>query len=168
MTAAGIQRLIRKRCMSGGEPVAWRGAAFFLASVFRLLMGSRFILRQRLREAAIAIMVGCLILAPVPLATHHDLPPPADAKSAWLSGHSAHDHAGHGHSHDDDESHDRAAGHLHGHDPADHSHQFAHFPGGLRHWNWPAPQRWPRTLTGLPESAAAFGIDRPPKLADPV
>lgn len=153
--------------MSGCGLVALRFGILFLASFCRLLTASRYTLCLRLREAAVAVMAGCLILSPMPLASHYDSPAPFAAETAWDTGHSTHDHGEHGHSHGEVDGDDRSDGHLHGHDPADHSHQVAHFSGSPGQWDWPAPQRWPRMLTGLPESVAAFGIDRPPKMALP-
>jgi hypothetical protein len=71
--------------------------------------------------------------------------------------------AEHGHSHEDGDDHEQSPGHTHGHDPADHSHQFAFFPGNAGHWGLPAPQFWPSFLIGPLEPKTGSGIDRPPK-----
>jgi hypothetical protein len=87
---------------------------------------------------------------------------PPGAHHAGLAG--QHD-ADHGHSHDHGETTDHSASHKHGHDPADHSHQYAFLSGGGDQWGLPPAQRWPSALSGSPDAAMGVGIERPPKRA---
>jgi hypothetical protein len=111
------------------------------------------------RKIAIAAVAAGLVLAPLPLASPHHALSVAAAESI------AQEPADHGHSHEDDESGEKPAGHLNGHDPADHSHQFAFFPGSGSHWGLPVAKRWPASFSGPTDPGTAFGIDRPPKLS---
>lgn len=69
----------------------------------------------------------------------------------------------HGHSHEDGDVHERGPGHLTGHDPADHSHQFAFTPPAGVQPHRSIGQTWVmRNQTALrlgPDS----GLERPPK-----
>jgi hypothetical protein len=82
---------------------------------------------------------------------------------AWQVSEAALEIVEHGHSHDDGETHDQTSGHMHGHDPADHSHQFAFLSGSSGHWSLPSPEGWPQAWNGAPDPATGSGIDRPPK-----
>lgn len=115
------------------------------------------------RRAAVALVVLCLTLAPLPPASAHD---PLALSAAEAERHAAlvaQEIAEHGHSHGDGEAHEQGTGHLHGHDPADHSHQVGFFAVSSSQWGLPASQRWPSELAELPDPAPGFGIDRPPK-----
>jgi ABC-type nickel/cobalt efflux system permease component RcnA len=71
--------------------------------------------------------------------------------------------AEHGHSHDDGEDHERTAGHSHGHNPADHSHETPTTP----------PNIIPAVLTLIPAQVptrpetvhldATYRLERPPR-----
>jgi hypothetical protein len=69
----------------------------------------------------------------------------------------------HGHSHEDGTEDEQAAGHIHGHDPADHSHQFAYICSNSDFWTVGEPKSWPNLLVDLVHTRATYGIDRPPK-----
>jgi hypothetical protein len=116
-----------------------------------------------MRGLALAILSAALALAPVPLASTHDLPAFTAAESARHATLIAQEIADHGHSHEDGDAHEQAHGHLHGHDPADHSHQLAFLPVTTDQSGQPLPQRWPSFLSGPLDPATGIGIDRPPK-----
>jgi hypothetical protein len=128
-----------------------------------LLPRSRTALRTAFRKLAVTAMAAGLALAPLPLDSAHDPLSHVAAETARHAALVAQEIAEHGHSHDDGEAHEQSGGHMHGHDPADHSHQFAFFAGSASQWGLPAPQRWPASRSGPPDSAKGFGIDRPPK-----
>ncbi|MDP2120342.1 MAG: hypothetical protein Q8K28_10600 [Hoeflea sp.] len=69
----------------------------------------------------------------------------------------------HGHSHDDGELEEQRAGHSHGHNPADHSHETPHLAGQLylayRDKNRIHFASIPETI----ELGGSFRLDRPPK-----
>jgi hypothetical protein len=111
----------------------------------------------------VAVLSAALALAPLPLASAHDPLALSAAEAARHAALVAQEIAEHGHSHEDGDDHEQSPGHMHGHDPADHSHQFAFFPGNAGHCGLPAPQRWPSFLIGPPDPATGFGIERPPK-----
>lgn len=71
--------------------------------------------------------------------------------------------ADHGHSHDDGEDFEQQAGHDHGHDPADHSHQVMI----VSHINFEnvklGPEAPVELVADLVLLETNFGIDRPPK-----
>ena len=105
-----------------------------------------------------AIAVG-LLLAPLPAGFAHER-----LELAGLADVPAMNASEHGHSHDDEETGDTSAGHLHsGHDPADHSHQPAFLAASVSHWVLPLPPRWPTLWNSSSDQAAGTGIERPPK-----
>lgn len=126
-----------------------------------LLFGFLLLLRSLVhpRKLIASALVAGLILAPIPAAFAHD--------QLEVAGHpdvAALDAAEHGHSHDDGETESNPANHAHGgHDPADHSHQFAFLSGGAGHDLLPLPQGWPSLWNGTPDQASGLGIERPPK-----
>lgn len=147
----------RCRRVGHGDPVA------AVMAVLAPLMLAQSFLRIQFRRFAVALVVICLSVAPLPLAPAHD---PLTFSTAEAARHAvlvAQDIAEHGHSHDDGEAQEQFAGHLHGHDPADHSHQAAFFAGNSSDWALPSSRRWPSQMADLPDPAAGFGIERPPK-----
>lgn len=122
-------------------------------------------LRERHGQVAVALIAVCLVSAPLPLASAHD---PLTLLAAEADRHAelvAEEVAEHGHSHDDGEAHEQSAGHLHGHDPADHSHQAVFLAGTSTNWGLPASRHWSSFVGDLPDPATGFGIERPPKQA---
>lgn len=108
------------------------------------------------RKLIVSALAAGLILAPLPAAFGHD--------GVEILAQTALDDAEHGHSHDDGETDHSSASHGHsGHDPADHSHQFAFLAGSAVAAMMPWPQGWPSLAHGRPDQAAGFGIERPPK-----
>lgn len=117
------------------------------------------------RQLAVALLVFCLVLAPLPLASAHDPLALSGAEAERHAAMMAQEIAEHGHSHDDGDPHEPEAGHLHGHDPADHSHQIGFFGVSSSQLALPALQRWPSVQAEFPDPATGFGIERPPKQA---
>ena len=72
------------------------------------------------------------------------------------------------HSHDDGEDYERQAGHSHGHDPADHSHQAVFVGGAIFEDHTIVADRPFTTVSDVIVLETKFGIDRPPKAALPV
>lgn len=72
------------------------------------------------------------------------------------------------HSHDDGEDHEQQAGHSHGHDPADHSHQVVFMSHSVFAEVRIGPDNPQASVAELVKPETAFGIDRPPKAALPV
>ena len=69
----------------------------------------------------------------------------------------------HDHSHDDGAPEERLPGHLHGHNPADHSHETA-----VPVTSFAAPRQadvqvWRPDYLALARSSPSFGIERPPR-----
>lgn len=122
---------------------------------FWLVLPCRANLRGRWRKLVATIIAAGLVLSPIPMASAHE--------GAWHAAEAAQEIAEHGHSHDDGEAHDQTSGHMHGHDPADHSHQFAFLSGSSGRWGLPSPDGWPPAWNGAPDPATGSGIDRPPK-----
>lgn len=146
-----------------GTTVSWRGN--FPAADDRrfrsLLLAFLLLLRSLLapRKLIVSAVAAGLLLAPLPAAFGHER-----LKMAEQSDRYALDVSEHGHSHDEDGGDDNAVGHSHnGHDPADHSHQFAFLGVAVNHGILPFPERWPALQNGAPDQAAGLGIDRPPK-----
>lgn len=108
------------------------------------------------RKLIVSTLGAGLILAPLPAAFGHD--------AGEILAQTALYDAEHGHSHDDGETDHSSASHGHGgHDPADHSHQFAFLAGSAVAAMMPRSQGWPSLAHGRPDQAAGFGIERPPK-----
>ena len=152
----------------GREPIFAHALMTMFSTLVSLLSRSWTALRTTFRNLAVRAMAASLALAPLPLASAHDPLSLAAAESARHAALVAQEIAEHGHSHDDGEAHEQSGGHMHGHDPADHSHQFAFFAGSASQWGLPAPQRWPSSRSGPPDPATGFGIDRPPKRMMPL
>ena len=156
MTATASSPIGRTRHGCGAIPVAEIPLLRSIFFGFLLLLQSLTHPRKLIASA----LVAGLILAPIPAAFAQDrLELPGHADVAAL------DAAEHGHSHDDVETHEQPADHLHGHDPADHSHQAAFLAATLGNWGPPASRNWSSLLGDLPDPASGFGIDRPPKQA---
>jgi hypothetical protein len=69
----------------------------------------------------------------------------------------------HGHSHEDGEANEQGPGHLHGHDPADHSHQLAFtVPDGLT-TPQPVGRSWLMHSQTALRLGPDMGFERPPK-----
>ena len=145
------------------EGVAASGLAATLSATAGLLLPLCALLGSSLRRLAIAGIAVSLALAPLPAPLAGG--GPEHAGSASLA---AQAHDGHGHSHDGGEAADHSTAHTHGHDPADHSHQYAFLSGGGSRWDLPPPQRWPEGLSEQPDAARGFVIERPPKRAQPL
>lgn len=133
-----------------GAAGLWRAALVCLLALIRMAVP---------RKLLVAVLAAGMILAPLPAAFAHDrIEAPAHAAAA------AQEAAEHGHDHDDGDT----AGHAHGgHDPADHSHQFAFLATAACSVMTPFPQRWPSLWNGTPDPASGLGIDRPPKRTTP-
>ena len=129
-----------------------------LASSVASVLYAIFHTAPALRKLMLVAVAVSLVFAPLPAALGHAVP-----ESAGHASLAAEEAAEHGHSHDDDEPHGPLTGHTHGHDPADHSHQFAFMTGGSSQWGLPPAQRWPSALSGRPDAALGLGIERPPK-----
>lgn len=71
--------------------------------------------------------------------------------------------ADHGHSHDGDGGTEQSKGHMHSHDPADHTHHLANLCSNAVHWTVRCTQHWPSHISDLADPGTAYGIDRPPK-----
>lgn len=127
-----------------------------------LLAPLLWFLRQRLRPIATLAIAIALIFAPLPLGPAHD---PVALAVAEMERHAAlqAEIAEHGHAHDDGHDHEQSSGHMHGHDPADHSHQSVFVACSASQWSLPPAQCWPSTVSEIRDPATASGIDRPPK-----
>ena len=144
----------------GGNPAA--ALSSFVSALFAGLPLAGSPLGPALRKLILIAVAVSLAFAPLPVAlagggtesVHH----------ASLAEQEASDH---GHSHEDSHHEGEAAGHSaahqHGHDPADHSHHYVFLTGGSSQWGLPPAQRWPSALSGRPDAAMGFGIERPPK-----
>ncbi len=115
-----------------------------------------------LRVAVVCAMAVSLMLAPPGASTSHD--PVALAKAeAERHLQLAADIAEHGHSHDDGSASETHAGHLHGHNAADHLHDTPSQPPAMAALlaapgqGWSAGERY----TSLP--LRVFELDRPPR-----
>jgi len=132
--------------------------AGLLSALFATFLPVRISLSLALRKLTFLAVAASLALAPVPSAFSED--------GSAIAGHASLadlETTEHGHSHDEDGPMDHSAAHKHGHDPADHSHQFAFLTGGSNHWGMPPAERWPSVLSGSPDGALDFGIERPPR-----
>jgi hypothetical protein len=131
-----------------------------LSCIFGILQQFQILVRPVLRKLTMVAVAAGLVFAPLPPAFAFGTPEStAHAALAELEA------ADHGHSHDDDEPHGPSTSHTHGHDPADHSHQYAFLTGSSSQWGLPPPLRWASALSGRPDGALGFGIERPPKRA---
>lgn len=67
------------------------------------------------------------------------------------------------HGHDDGEMHEQSFGHVHGHDPADHSHNTVYFLSSASQVHFQMTKIWhSRTVENL-RGRNLSGIERPPK-----
>ena len=142
----------------GGNPAS--ALASVLSALFEALLPVRTPLGPALRKLTLLAVAVSLALTPLPAALVEGGP-----KSAGYTSLAEQEAADHGHSHDSGEAVDHSAAHKHGHDPADHSHQYAFLSGGSSQWGLPPAQRWPSALSGRPDAAIGLGIERPPKRA---
>lgn len=158
MRAAGSEFTGRKRLV--GTRKCADVTTALLCLVFSIPQYFQVLVRPALRKITTVAVVAGLVFAPLPPAfafgSHESTTHAALAEQ---------DAVDHGHSHDEDEPHGPSANHSHGHDPADHSHQYAFLSGGSSQWGLPPPLRWPSALSGRPDAAISFGIERPPKRA---
>ena len=130
----------------------------FLSS---LMIFARGRLKPALRKTTLCCVAAGLVFAPLPAGlTQSPL-----AFYAAGTGHTDQETAEHGHSHEEGGGHEHPAGHMHGHDPADHSHQFALLSGGGGQWGLPSAQRLPPSPSGIADQATVLGIERPPRQA---
>jgi hypothetical protein len=124
-------------------------AGRLMSLAIAVFAGSRF------RAVFILATVVSLGLAPLPVASAHDRLAVEVAQ--------AHENAAHGHSHEDEETHGRDAGHVLGHDSTDHSHQFAYVSASMTVIGFAMAGSWTAILSSPTGPGADFGIDRPPK-----
>jgi hypothetical protein len=129
-----------------------------MSVLFGLVLQFQVDLQAALRRLMAVALAAGLVFAPLPAAFASGAP-----ETAMHASFSAHDAAEHGHSHGDDEPMEPPRGHAHGHDPADHSHQYAFLSAGSSQWGLPAAQPWRVALSGRPDAALGLGIERPPK-----
>ena len=147
----------------GHGSVAAAEALFALCLIFlsSLMIFARGRLKPALRKTTLCCVAAGLVFAPLPAAfTQSPL-----ALYAVETGQIGQETAEHGHSHEEDGGHEHPAGHMHGHDPADHSHQFALLSGGGGQWGLPSARRLPPSPSGVADQATDLGIERPPKQA---
>lgn len=71
--------------------------------------------------------------------------------------------AEHGHSHDDRENHARMAGHSHGHNPADHSHETPTTPPGSAPAVLALIPAWAPTPPETVHIGTTYRLERPPR-----
>ena len=71
--------------------------------------------------------------------------------------------AEHGHSHDDGEDHERVAGHSHGHNPADHSHETPTTPPAAVPDGLAVASAWVPTRPETVHLATTYRLERPPR-----
>lgn len=69
-----------------------------------------------------------------------------------------------GHTHDDGEEYERQTGHIHGHDPADHSHLAVFLGNAVSEYHAKDAEKPYAAVSGVINLETRFGIDRPPKL----
>jgi hypothetical protein len=129
-----------------------------VSALFETLVSIRTPPGLALRKLTLVAVVASIAFSPLPVAFVE-----GDPKSAHYASLAEQEATDHGHSHDDGEAVDHSAAHKHGHDPADHSHQYAFLSGGSSQWGLPPAQRWPSALSARPNSAIGLGIERPPK-----
>lgn len=68
------------------------------------------------------------------------------------------------HTHDDGEEYERQTGHIHGHDPADHSHLAVFLGNAVSEYHAKDAEKPYAAVSGVINLETRFGIDRPPKL----
>ena len=164
MTAAVPRRHSHIRPRQGWVKSFVAGALTVLLRARLIIHFCRASLGHSLRALIVVATVVGLTSMPLPFALTHDaraLQASEDERHAALLALEA---AEHGHSHDDGTADEENAGHVHGHDPADHSHQFAFVAGSSGHWGLPPPQRWSSSWFNIPLPAIADGIERPPRM----
>jgi hypothetical protein len=126
-----------------------------LSCLFGILCQLQILARSALRRLAVTAVAVGLVLAP--------LPPAFALGVAEGPAHADLEAADPGHSHDDGETHGPFNSHTHGHDPADHSHQYGFLSGEGNAWGFPPAQHWSSALSGRPDAVIDLGIERPPK-----
>jgi hypothetical protein len=156
-------RISRKRVtgwwnMSAGARIS------SILPILEFLAASFSSLSMRLKQLSAIAVAAALVLVPLPVSPVHD---PVDLAVAENVRHVAlaEEFTEHGHDHDDGTTEEQLPGHMHGHDPADHSHQLAHLPVASGHSALTLDRSWLAHMRDLPDLETAFGIDRPPKLA---
>jgi hypothetical protein len=160
MIAQGWQRFGRERSGTAPLTVAAGDFVFSCSCLAKPLSVTSGRLITALRQVVAVCIAAGLLFAPLPAAFTHG---PQALSAPESHGHSVsvtHQAADHSHG---QAGHEPAGGHIHGHDPADHSHQVAFLAGGNSKLSMPAPQRWPSSCSGTPDQAMALGIERPPK-----
>lgn len=139
----------------------WGNLAPALASILAGILHALRPFRTSLpviRKLTLAVLAASIAFAPLPAASVAGAP-----ERALYNGVAEQTSTDHGHSHDDGEAMNHSAAHKHGHDPADHSHQYAFLSGGSSQWGLPPAQRWPSALSSRPDATIGLGIERPPK-----
>lgn len=132
--------------------------ARLLSALFAIFLPVRISMGPALRKLTFVAVAASLALSPVPSAFSED--------GSAIAGHASLadlETTEHGHSHDDEGPMDHSAAHKHGHDPADHSHQFAFLTAGSNQWGMPPTECWLSVLSGSPDGALGLGIERPPR-----
>jgi hypothetical protein len=167
MTAAEASVSSEERHRSGNLRGSAAGLLLVFASLSYLFARAQLLFLGSSRKMAVTAVAIALGLAPLPLIAAHHPSAGVTAESVMHAALLERDVAEHGHGHDHGEAHEPAGGHIHGHDPADHSHQFAFFSGSTSHRGLPPPRGWPSLMSVMPDPATGLGIDRPPKLTLP-
>ena len=124
-------------------------------------------MRNRIDRAILSIVLAFVMAfgSLLPHATHSPSHYPVALVAAETERHAQLEAeiAEHGHSHDDGEEHERAAGHSHDHNPADHSHEMPTTPPGSA----PVVPALLRTWMPMPPQTAHIGasyrLERPPR-----
>lgn len=160
MAGRDLKQSGRDRRGRGGKTAAV--SIFMLSRVFLagLITSCLRRLKPAVRRTVLGMLAAGLVLTPLPAAFGH-----VPELSAAEDGQVQQATADHGHGHEHGEGHAPPAGHLHGHDPADHSHQFALLSAGGNQWGLPSPRRWSSSPSGMADQATGLGIERPPKKA---
>lgn len=71
----------------------------------------------------------------------------------------------HGHAHDAEMDDEQKVGHLHGHDPADHSHETPHTLTPLKSGAPAIGRDWFAHASAITDPGMVFRLDRPPRTA---
>ena len=154
MKAAKSGSISWKRRKGNPAPVLAR----LLLALFATFRPVPIPLGPALRKLTLVVVAASLAFAPIPSTFAED-----GASTAGYASLADPETTDHGHSHDDDGPIDHSAVHKHGHDPADHSHQFAFLTAGSNQWGMPPAECWLYTLSGSPDGALGLGIERPPR-----
>jgi len=108
---------------------------------------------------ALAMAFGSLL----PHATHSPSHDPVVLAAAERHAQLEAEIAEHGHSHADGENHERMAGHSHGHNPADHSHETPTTPSGSAPAVLALIPAWAPTPPETVHIGATYRLERPPR-----